>query len=69
MTIISNLLPTKALADTACGNCGGQLVVAADASTSVRCAGDSLNPPCGQEYQHGQWLALARQKFSGRGPA
>lgn len=57
--------PRATLRDTVCGDCGGQLVVAADASSDVLCVGDSLKPACGRVYQQGQWLSLARQNFRG----
>lgn len=52
------------LRDTVCGECGGALAVAKDASTDVRCVGGPEAPPCGVVYGRGQWLELAR---SGQG--
>lgn len=49
------------LADTVCGTCDGTLVVAADASTSVRCIGTLATPSCGTVYGRTQWLTLAQQ--------
>lgn len=50
---------TVQLADSVCGQCGGTLVVAADASTDVRCIGTSAAESCGMVYGRMQWLALA----------
>jgi ribosomal protein S27E len=53
--------PTSALRDTVCGECGGALVVAADASTAVRCAGTPDVPPCGVRYERHDWIRLAEE--------
>lgn len=51
---------TMHIAGTVCHKCGGALVVARDASTSVRCTGTiGLElEPCGQEYERSTWIAL-----------
>lgn len=46
------------LADTVCGECGGALIVADDASTDVRCIGTPDAPPCGTKYYRWQWIDL-----------
>ncbi|MCX4912830.1 hypothetical protein [Streptomyces sp. NBC_00687] len=46
------------LADTVCGDCGGALIVADDASTDVRCIGSPDTPPCGTRYYRWQWIDL-----------
>lgn len=52
--------PMKTLADMACGNCGGVLRVASDASTDVRCAGTEENLPCGTVYRRHEWVQLLK---------
>lgn len=46
------------LTDTVCGQCGGGLAVAVDASTDVRCIGAPDAAPCGMRYPRWTWLAL-----------
>lgn len=54
--------PQALLKDTVCGTCGGALVVATDASTDVRCIGNSGDAHgCGQVYPRWQWLQLLAQ--------
>lgn len=50
---------TVVLSETVCGQCGGTLVVAADASTDVRCIGTQAAESCGMVYGRLQWLSLA----------
>ncbi|MFH8405545.1 hypothetical protein ACH4FX_12330 [Streptomyces sp. NPDC018019] len=50
--------PQRMLADTVCGECGGALVVADDASSDVRCIGTPEAPPCGTKYFRWQWVDL-----------
>lgn len=57
--------PTKMLADTVCGECGGALAVAGDASTAVRCTGTPTAQPCGRTYPHSEWLALLAKHTGG----
>jgi hypothetical protein len=47
------------LTDSVCGRCGGTLIVAADASTDVRCIGTDDEPACGMVYGRAEWLSLA----------
>lgn len=42
------------LPEAACGECGGVMSVAEDASSSVACVDRS----CGKEYPHTQWISL-----------
>lgn len=49
------------LADVSCHVCGGALVVAADASSDVRCVGlpfrdDRAQEPCGHVYPRERWV-------------
>lgn len=53
--------PQSLLADTVCGECKGNLAVASDASTAVRCIGTDQAPGCGVVYQRWRWLELARE--------
>ncbi|SOE25632.1 hypothetical protein [Streptomyces sp. OK228] len=46
------------LADVVCGDCGGALVVADDASTDVRCIGTPDAAPCGTRYYRWDWINL-----------
>lgn len=46
------------LADVVCGDCGGALIVADDASTDVRCIGSPDAPPCGNRYYRWDWIDL-----------
>ncbi|MGW6257634.1 hypothetical protein [Streptomyces sp. NPDC055085] len=46
------------LTDTVCGQCGGTLAVAADASTEVRCIGTFGALPCGTTYPQESWADL-----------
>lgn len=46
------------LADVVCGDCGGALIVADDASTDVRCIGSPDAAPCGTRYYRWQWIDL-----------
>lgn len=41
-----------------CGECGGALIAAADASTDVRCVGTDDAPSCGMKYFRYQWAEL-----------
>jgi len=52
--------PQTLLKDVVCGNCGGALTVAVDASTDVRCIGTPATSSCGQVYPQWQWLDLLR---------
>lgn len=53
------------LPDTVCGECGGGLIVAKDASTSVRCIGAADSGGCGTEYTRARWLELAAESGGG----
>jgi ribosomal protein S27E len=46
------------LADVVCGDCGGALIVADDASTDVRCIGTPDAAPCGNRYFRWDWINL-----------
>jgi hypothetical protein len=46
------------LADTVCGECGGTLVVAIDATSDVRCIGTASAEPCGMVYGRLEWVSL-----------
>ncbi|MEV5595997.1 hypothetical protein [Streptomyces sp. NPDC052496] len=48
----------RMLAETVCGDCGGALSVADDASTDVRCIGTPETAPCGTRYYRWQWIDL-----------
>lgn len=48
----------KLLADTSCGDCGGNLTVAEDASTDVRCVGNDVSGSCGRIYRRESWVML-----------
>lgn len=50
--------PQQMLADTVCGDCGGALIVASDASTDVRCIGTPDAASCGMIYRRWQWIDL-----------
>jgi hypothetical protein len=50
--------PTVMLADKVCGECGGALSVADDASTDVKCAGTPDSSPCGVIYRQEEWVAM-----------
>lgn len=54
--------PQVLLRDTVCGTCGGALIVATDASTDVRCIGNSGDTHgCGQVYPRYSWLDLLEE--------
>lgn len=57
--------PQVLLRDMVCGNCGGALCVASDASTDVRCIGTPALPSCGQVYARWDWLNLLRDTETG----
>jgi hypothetical protein len=46
------------LADTVCGQCGGTLAVAVDATSDVRCIGTADADPCGMIYGRLEWVSL-----------
>lgn len=46
------------LADTVCGECGGALMVAVDATSDVRCAGTPATESCGTVYGRLEWISL-----------
>lgn len=48
----------RMLADSVCGECGGALIVAADATTDVRCIGTPEAPSCGMVYRRWHWIEL-----------
>lgn len=50
--------PLVMLRDTVCGECGGGLAVATDASTDVRCVGTPEESPCGVVYPRFRWLEM-----------
>ncbi|AZM51786.1 hypothetical protein DMA15_03640 [Streptomyces sp. WAC 01529] len=50
--------PMAMLADVLCGDCGGALIVAGDASTDVRCIGTPEAAPCGTKYFRWDWIKL-----------
>ncbi|MFF8831354.1 hypothetical protein [Streptomyces sp. NPDC015131] len=49
---------TVMIAGTVCGECGGGLAVADDASTAVRCIGHPGTAACGVRYERHEWLGL-----------
>lgn len=51
-------VPYKMLAESLCGECGGALIVADDASSDVRCIGTPEAAPCGKKYYRWQWIEL-----------
>ncbi|MFJ9413060.1 hypothetical protein ACIRPT_02700 [Streptomyces sp. NPDC101227] len=51
-------IPSRTLAETVCGACGGVLKVADDASSDVWCSGTSETPPCGQVYPKEEWVSM-----------
>lgn len=50
--------PHVQLQSTVCGECGGALAVASDASSDVRCVGTPTDPACGHVYRRENWLEL-----------
>lgn len=46
------------LADTVCGQCGGTLIVAIDATSDVRCIGTEAADSCGMVYNRLEWVSL-----------
>lgn len=46
------------LADTVCGECGGTLAVAIDATSDVLCIGTVDADPCGMIYGRLEWVSL-----------
>lgn len=50
--------PLVMLKDTVCGECGGGLAVATDASTDVKCVGTPEDSPCGVVYPRFRWLEM-----------
>ncbi|WP_055563631.1 hypothetical protein [Streptomyces atriruber] len=50
--------PMAMIEDTVCGDCGGALIVADDASTDVRCIGTPEAPSCGAKYFRWDWIRL-----------
>ncbi|MFE0101181.1 hypothetical protein [Streptomyces sp. NPDC059009] len=50
--------PQRMLKDSVCGDCGGALIVADDASSDVRCIGTPEAPSCGTKYFRWQWIEL-----------
>ena len=50
--------PYTMLATSVCGECGGALIVAVDASTDVRCIGTPDCVPCGMVYRQEDWISL-----------
>lgn len=46
------------LADTVCGECGGTLAVAIDATSDVMCIGTAAADPCGMIYGRLEWVSL-----------
>jgi hypothetical protein len=51
-------VPMKEIAGTVCGECGGTLIVADDASSDVICVGSLDTESCGRRYDHTEWIAL-----------
>lgn len=47
-----------AVQDVTCGECGGTLVVAFDATSDVRCIGTASADPCGMVYGRLEWVSL-----------
>lgn len=62
--VLGHEKPTSVLRDTVCGECGGALVVAADATTDVRCIGTPDTLSCGTVYERWRWLELAADMAS-----
>ncbi|MFI0262530.1 hypothetical protein ACH4OW_26215 [Streptomyces sp. NPDC017056] len=56
--------PQRMLASVVCGECGGALSVADDASTDVRCIGTPETAPCGTRYYRWQWIELLEESGS-----
>lgn len=52
---------TTLLRDKVCGECDGQLAVAADATTDVRCVGTDERAGCGVIYERARWLDMAEE--------
>ncbi len=50
--------PQRMLAETVCGDCGGALIVAEDATSDVRCIGTPDTASCGTRYLTWQWIDL-----------
>ena len=52
----------RTIADTVCGECGGTLIVADDASSDVFCVGNAEagTATCGRRYDHTEWIDLLR---------
>lgn len=50
--------PQRMLAQTVCGDCGGALIVADDATSDVRCIGTPDAAPCGNRYYRWDWINL-----------
>jgi len=46
------------MAEVVCPSCGGDLSVAVDASTDLRCVGSTVKPSCGLTYPRWDWLRL-----------
>lgn len=51
-------VPSRVLRDVVCGECGGALVVAIDATSDVRCVGGEETTACGQVYRRYEWVDL-----------
>lgn len=51
-------VPSRVLRDVVCGECGGRLVVAIDATSDVRCVGPDDGVSCGQVYVRYSWVDL-----------
>jgi len=50
--------PITALRDVVCPECGGALLVRADASSAVWCGGTDDAEPCGARWPRGAWVDL-----------
>lgn len=58
--------PLVMLRDTVCGECGGALAVATDASTDVKCVGTPEDSPCGVIYPRFRWLEMVGEVSAGQ---
>lgn len=60
LVMLGHEAPTRMLDSSVCGECGGGLSVADDASSAVRCVGYPDAPSCGNSYPPHTWLELAQ---------
>lgn len=65
--VVGHDVPTRAFADTVCGNCGGELRVPMDGAGPVFCAGKPSASACGTKYGRNDWIRLALDMEAARG--